>query len=90
MKDKGLYLPIDTDLPFSQLEGIELRFVKNVKEIIQSLSGQAELFSSERILPSIVSCEQPYLFDKDLKNILLDTNMQRVCSKLPLPEGIMH
>ncbi|KYC64502.1 YifB family Mg chelatase-like AAA ATPase [Heyndrickxia coagulans] len=67
---KVLYLPIDTDLPFRQLEGIELRFVKNVEEVIQSFSGQAELFSSERILPPIVSSEQPYLFDKDFKHII--------------------
>ncbi|MCC3356125.1 YifB family Mg chelatase-like AAA ATPase [Bacillus sp. REN16] len=39
---KILYLPFIEDLPFANLEGIDLRFVHSLDDVVQSLSGKAK------------------------------------------------
>lgn len=67
---KILYLPYNCDLPIRQMDDMELRFVKHINEVIESLSGQTTLFSS------ITSIQQPstekYIaaYPKDFKDII--------------------
>ncbi|WP_018664687.1 YifB family Mg chelatase-like AAA ATPase [Heyndrickxia acidiproducens] len=64
---KTLYLPSAAELPFTKLEGLELRFVNHIRDVLLSLSG--------KILPSIPqaaslwSNEESYTFDKDFSTV---------------------
>ncbi|MCT2537158.1 YifB family Mg chelatase-like AAA ATPase [Aquibacillus koreensis] len=65
-----LYLPWMEDFPLSRLGGMELRFVRTLREVIESFSGQLSVFN-----PSIISsniAEEPTSSDykRDFKHIL--------------------
>ncbi|WP_299091985.1 YifB family Mg chelatase-like AAA ATPase [uncultured Metabacillus sp.] len=44
---KTVFLPYHSSLPFDIIEGIELKFVQNIKEVVQALKGQLELPNSK-------------------------------------------
>ncbi|MFS0864566.1 magnesium chelatase domain-containing protein [Fredinandcohnia sp. 179-A 10B2 NHS] len=70
---KILYLLYIEDLPFSEIEGIELRFVHSIQEVIQSFSGQviASLPSSSKSpqIP-INSTAKSNISEKNFKHII--------------------
>jgi len=75
---KVLYLPHAADLPFRRLDGIELRFVRNLDEVIQSLSGQEDLFTAQGSWPPVASFDEPYtIYSQRTLNISSAINMQR-------------
>jgi magnesium chelatase family protein len=70
-KVKILYLPFYDDLPFQKIDGIELRFVKNLEEVIDSFSGQSTLFSYSK--PSLFQKSSDDLipnYNKNFKHII--------------------
>ncbi|SHG03676.1 magnesium chelatase family protein [Ornithinibacillus halophilus] len=67
---KTLYLPSMKDTPLSHIDGIEIRFVETLQEVIESFSGQltTSIFTSSHTTepPQVVTPS----YDKDFKHIL--------------------
>src|SRR5699024_4970756 len=67
---KKLYLPPLKEMPLTQIDGIELRFVQSIHEVIESISGQLTTFS----LTTNHSPEPPEHttpnYDKDFKQVI--------------------
>ncbi|WP_331279686.1 magnesium chelatase domain-containing protein [Oceanobacillus salinisoli] len=66
-----LYLPRMDDMPLDTIEGIELRFVQTLQEVIESFSGQLSVFniapsSSKDTSDSIINPT----YDKDFQHVL--------------------
>ena len=63
---KILYLPFIEDLPFTNLEGIELRFVHSLDDVVQSLSGnhffQPSPKNPEKTPPQITQDEKDFKY----------------------------
>lgn len=61
-----LYLPYIDDLPFTKLDGIELRFVHTLDDVVQSLSGKAIFRTSTKNLqktpPQITQDEKDFKY----------------------------
>lgn len=64
-----LYLPYLEDVPLTQIDGIELRFVRTIEEVIDSFSGQLSVFDH----PAPISTPEPTpltnTHEKDFKHI---------------------
>ena len=68
---KTLYLPFVNELPFQQIDGLELRFVQNIEEVIQSFSGQTSLFLQQRNSSNRESSDSFIpVYPKDFKDII--------------------
>lgn len=65
---KILYLPRIDDFPLQHLEGVELRFVHTLQEVIESFSGQLS-FSTDPIRTSDDKAILPVTYDKDFQHI---------------------
>lgn len=59
-----LYLPRMMDMPITEIEGIELRFVNTLQEVIESFSGQ-QTFSSTSAQIESTEHKAP-TYEKDL------------------------
>ncbi|MBB6446717.1 YifB family Mg chelatase-like AAA ATPase [Bacillus benzoevorans] len=68
---KTLYLPHIHDLPIQEIDGMELRFVTHINEVIESFSGQTTLFThtSSKFTPQ-ESTEYTPVYSKDFKDII--------------------
>ncbi|WP_019377563.1 YifB family Mg chelatase-like AAA ATPase [Virgibacillus halodenitrificans] len=75
-KIKILYLPKMTDFPLTEVEGMELRFVETLQEVVESFSGQLSL-TSAFTLPNSPETPDEIHYDKDLKDILGHTHAKR-------------
>ncbi len=71
---KKLYLPASAALPFSQMDGMEMIFVRHLKDVLDSMSGKK--------LPSVRKKKQPkpdeYSFETDFSAILGHRHAKRV------------
>lgn len=69
---KILYLLTSGDIPLTRIEGIELRFVQSLTEVIDSFSDQMSAFqSSPRIFNKMVMPNaSPPTYEKDFKHVL--------------------
>ncbi|WP_035317859.1 ATP-binding protein, partial [Heyndrickxia coagulans] len=71
---KKLYLPASAALPFSQMDGMDMIFVRHLKDVLDSLSGKK--------LPSVRKKKQPkpdeYSFETDFSAILGHRHAKRV------------
>ncbi|MBM7570063.1 YifB family Mg chelatase-like AAA ATPase [Aquibacillus albus] len=67
---KILYLPLMENFPLRQIQGLELRFVRSLNEVVQSLSGQLSYLSFKQDSSSKTSQQTETSYDKDFKHIL--------------------
>lgn len=67
---KILYLPRMENIPFESIDGIELRFVETLQEVIDSFSGQLSVYFNA--MSSTEKSTAPILpiYDKDFRSIL--------------------
>ncbi|RKQ34269.1 YifB family Mg chelatase-like AAA ATPase [Oceanobacillus halophilus] len=66
---KILYLPRMEDMPLESMDGIELRFVETLQEVIQSFSGQLSVFTTFPRSP-IETTEVTATYEKDFQHVL--------------------
>ncbi|TLS38606.1 YifB family Mg chelatase-like AAA ATPase [Pseudalkalibacillus caeni] len=64
---KILYLPPLQDIPLTHIEGIELRFVQSLQEVLDSLNGQLSVFS---LPPQEPIPFQKNASEKDFKHVI--------------------
>ncbi|WP_233879565.1 YifB family Mg chelatase-like AAA ATPase [Virgibacillus halodenitrificans] len=76
-KIKILYLPKMTDFPLTEVEGMELRFVETLQEVVESFSGQLSLTTIFTPPHSPETSDDEILYDKDFKDILGHTHAKR-------------
>lgn len=67
---KILYLPSMTDMPITEIDGTELRFVNTLQEVIESFSGQLSAFSFSSP-PAVKSTEHKALtYERDFQDVI--------------------
>lgn len=67
---KILYLPRLTHMPIMDIEGIELRFVSTLQEVIESFSGQISAFSFPHPATTESTEEKVLTYDKDFRDVI--------------------
>lgn len=74
---KIVYLPRMKDLPINHIQGIEMRFVETLHEVIESFSGQLSLSQLPASQTSTPINTPPPTYDKDFQQILGHKKIKR-------------
>lgn len=72
-----LYLPPIHGIPLTHIEGLELRYVETLQEVIDSFSGQLTTTSITSPTSSEPSTNQTPNYDKDFKHVLGHQQVKR-------------
>ncbi|GAA0319145.1 YifB family Mg chelatase-like AAA ATPase [Bacillus carboniphilus] len=74
---KTLYLPPIHDFPLEKLEGIELRFVTSLLDIVRTLSGQLTMFLPSTLPHNTKNSINQIEYERDFKQILGHSYVKR-------------
>src|SRR5699024_4203547 len=67
---KILYLPPIDDIPLTQIDGIEFRFVETLQDVIESFSGQLTAFTSTATLQNQPAEDITITHEKDFQHVI--------------------
>src|SRR5699024_285655 len=65
-----LYLPPIEDIPLTQIDGIEFRFVETLQDVIESFSGQLTAFSSSLTPQKHPTEDITFTHEKDFQHVI--------------------